>query len=94
MIKDELFGYVGFVFDKVTVFEKFYSGKRMIKPAKDNAIYWMEHSLIDNMVFKSKQDILKFIKEGSNPNIGRIIHDKYGAYKEKVKTLVYSKKDV
>ncbi len=91
--KDELFGYMGFVFKEVTVFDKFYDGKRMIRPAKDNAIYWMENESIDSLVFQSKKEILDFIKSKESNAVGRIIHDKNSKYKEKVKALIKTKKD-
>lgn len=91
--KDELFGYMGFVFNDITVFDKFYDGKRMIRPAKDNAIYWMKNDVIDSIVFQSKKEILDFIKSKENAEVGRIIHDKNGKYKDKVKILINTKKD-
>ena len=91
--KDELFGYIGFVFPTVTVFDKFYDGKRMIRPAKDNAIYWMKNDVIDSLVFQSKKEILEFIKSKENAEVGRIIHDKNSKYKAKVKELIKTKKD-
>ena len=92
--KEELFGYMGFEFDNgVRLFDKFYTGTRMIKPARNNAIYWFRQELED-MVFESKQDILKYIKSGDSDKVGRIIHDKNGKYKDKIlKIIKEDKKD-
>ena len=90
---DEVTGYIGFEFDNITVFERFYEGKRLSRPAVDNAIYWMQNDVMESIAFQNKQEILKYIRSKENPDAGRIIHDKNSKYKDKVKELIKTKKD-
>ena len=97
-------GYVGYIYSNgLVIFEKMYEDESRMSPVKEaNATYIMNVNNFVELSALSKSEIIKYIKNTTNPDIRRVYHTKnweqrllriiegtsYDAVEEKIDTLI------